>query len=496
MTKGCLKALILYCLLVAAYQYWGSPYWDPPATWLAPLGVGFITFLAIGALMTAFERWREWRLVRSAREGLPPRDGARAAVLGRLQPIGEPLLTPFSHTPAVMFEYELHRRAAQVVDGQKRPPQIGLGGTRCEPYAVADGSRSTRVLGMPDLTLEPEHRCTSPAHYSRARAYIAGTQYEDMSGVKAVRLLRAAIDVISDDDGTIEQHWLRDSEAEQWLHGERVGKLLSPGGDGQPAAAALHEHDDEEPFDEEDGELADEQLDEDENEPAAGSDDMPVLIERYLRPGEEVCMFGIYSELKAALVPSLQRHNVMLRMVRGKPKEIETQLRGSARSHLVGGLVALVVVHLAAWGATLAYVNDPGTRRAREQQLREVIETGDVAAVEAMLAKGQPHGRYDLTNSLLGLRDEPEMVALLLKYGADPNVADQYGCTPLMDAARYGHVEVLRILLAGGADIDQRSTMSNRTALTMALDAGHQQTAALLREAGARDDSMNADLPR
>jgi ankyrin repeat protein len=52
---------------------------------------------------------------------------------------------------------------------------------------------------------------------------------------------------------------------------------------------------------------------------------------------------------------------------------------------------------------------------------------------------------------------EPELVALLLKAGADPNSADRAGRTPLMFAAAQGRVELVQVLLAGGAAVEAKA---------------------------------------
>ena len=64
-----------------------------------------------------------------------------------------------------------------------------------------------------------------------------------------------------------------------------------------------------------------------------------------------------------------------------------------------------------------------------------------------------------------------EVVRLLLEAGADQNVARQNGATALMDAAIYGHSKVVRLLLEAEAD-QNTATQDGTTALMVAaLDA-------------------------
>ncbi|MGQ9882184.1 MAG: ankyrin repeat domain-containing protein, partial [Armatimonadota bacterium] len=63
-------------------------------------------------------------------------------------------------------------------------------------------------------------------------------------------------------------------------------------------------------------------------------------------------------------------------------------------------------------------------------------------------------------------------VGFLLKQGADPNIpGSEAGLTPLMIAARYGQVGIVKLLLAHGAD----PTIKNVRGLTALDFAAHQK---------------------
>jgi ankyrin repeat protein len=74
---------------------------------------------------------------------------------------------------------------------------------------------------------------------------------------------------------------------------------------------------------------------------------------------------------------------------------------------------------------------------------------------------------------------EPELVALLLKAGADSNSADRAGRTPLMFAAAQGRLELVQVLLAGGADVEAKAA-NGKTAWQVATG---EEIARVLQEA-------------
>ena len=74
-----------------------------------------------------------------------------------------------------------------------------------------------------------------------------------------------------------------------------------------------------------------------------------------------------------------------------------------------------------------------------------------------------------------------DIVNMLLKHGADPNVREQGGYTPLHAAAQNGDKEMIRILLYGGADLSPKSD-DGKTPLDLAAEVGHLEAAKLLSE--------------
>ena len=76
--------------------------------------------------------------------------------------------------------------------------------------------------------------------------------------------------------------------------------------------------------------------------------------------------------------------------------------------------------------------------------------------------------------------------SLITSPGADVNATDERGSTPLIDAARYGHEDVCRLLIAAGANVKAKDK-DGKTALMLALQGDHEDVVQVLNQAGARE---------
>lgn len=133
-----------------------------------------------------------------------------------------------------------------------------------------------------------------------------------------------------------------------------------------------------------------------------------------------------------------------------------------------------------------------------ETNPRHENRSSDVELVELLLSHGADAsylptqaGRCTLIQSTLKAGSGPEeieVVRLLLAAGADVNATSgqRYG-TPLQLAAKRGTLDVIEFLLDHGADINAASPMeeSGKTALQVAVDAGNFEVARLLLTRGA-----------
>jgi len=70
--------------------------------------------------------------------------------------------------------------------------------------------------------------------------------------------------------------------------------------------------------------------------------------------------------------------------------------------------------------------------------------------------------------------------------GVDVNATDQTGSTPLLEAARYGHDDICRILIAAGANLKSKDK-DGKTALQLAIQGNHDEVVRVLKQAGASE---------
>ncbi|KAF7134056.1 hypothetical protein CNMCM5793_005685 [Aspergillus hiratsukae] len=125
---------------------------------------------------------------------------------------------------------------------------------------------------------------------------------------------------------------------------------------------------------------------------------------------------------------------------------------------------------------------DPGNGIEPFEQKRILIAisdcvNGDTSAVQKYLETSseaqlfvrgrESDGKTTLICAAAG--PSSEMVLLLIKHGAELNAVDNYGRSPLMEAALFGWVDNVKILLQQGADKNTRDG-ENRQAIDLARD--------------------------
>ena len=157
----------------------------------------------------------------------------------------------------------------------------------------------------------------------------------------------------------------------------------------------------------------------------------------------------------------------------------------SAMTLAVGSGSWLVVKALIEAGVTLVEpVGKPGAA------LHVAAQFGKTNLIKPMVEAGAKvdHAVNGFTPMMWAVvYKQQEVVAALLDYGTDPNLAsaEVKGLPPLLLAALAGNRPAVELLLARGADIERRNPQGG-TALRSAADAGHIEIVKLLLDKGAK----------
>jgi ankyrin repeat protein len=124
----------------------------------------------------------------------------------------------------------------------------------------------------------------------------------------------------------------------------------------------------------------------------------------------------------------------------------------------------------------------------------EAVEKKDISEVEKLL--GQPGSTLvnsrDITNGRTALhiaaaRRDNVWLVFLANKGANPNIADVHGVTPLMLASQLGFFEGVQTLITAGARVDEPNE-AGETPLISAVHRRDTQMMRVLLQAGADPD--------
>lgn len=132
--------------------------------------------------------------------------------------------------------------------------------------------------------------------------------------------------------------------------------------------------------------------------------------------------------------------------------------------------------------------NQRGGNEQLNEQLLEAVEDANVDSVKNLLEKGadvnttDTYGRTPLRLAVDEDENATKIVKALLEKGAEPDkVRDTNMTTPLQIAAEIGNIEIVKALLAAGADANIRNN-HNKTPLELAEYEGHTKVMQIIQE--------------
>lgn len=149
------------------------------------------------------------------------------------------------------------------------------------------------------------------------------------------------------------------------------------------------------------------------------------------------------------------------------------------------------------------------TKGARVDSISLACRIGDVDRVRAFLDADpsllytrtptwDDHGEGATLLHIAASRNRIDVVKLLIERGADVNTKGGWWVvTPLHWAADNGHTEIVRLLIEHGADVNARTEEHGYTPLHWAAGGGHRETVEVLITAGATVDAQadNGETP-
>jgi len=193
--------------------------------------------------------------------------------------------------------------------------------------------------------------------------------------------------------------------------------------------------------------------------------------------------------LKPALSPDLQRNDVsrvkkFLRIINDS-KLVEGYLTGGGR--FVKGSRSFRVVYSLEESVVEKINEKAGSIPGKRYYLKVMtIRSGESSGS----VKGTSEFRFDIEAAQSG---NTAAILDLLKKGLDVNARDdQDGRTILMHAAWFGHIDVMRILIDKGADVNAKNK-NGATALILAADKGNAEIVSFLIDKGADFNSKDGN---
>ena len=151
-------------------------------------------------------------------------------------------------------------------------------------------------------------------------------------------------------------------------------------------------------------------------------------------------------------------------------------------------LLMLAAVIAAPAGAQ-SYVSDvePFLRAVTERDGEKVNE---LIASRPTIVNGRNSKGQTALNVAIA-RSDSLWTRFLIGKGADPNLADKSGDTPLIAASRVGFIDAVELLLARGAKVDSANRMGE-TPLIIAVQQRELPIVKLLLEKGANPDKTDS----
>lgn len=403
MLKGCLKSLALLFSFIAIYYFLLRGLITPPGDRWGALGLGFGLWIVSGLLWNTLTALSHRRALKRASASLAGFEDGATVAVAGTI---RPLGEPLlaPFSRRPCVAYEYKMRSRGSSRGAEGAPTVS--GEALAPAVIEGPTGSARLLAWPSLQSYVEAHFDSDDQRANARAYVAATQFEQATLSSAFSKLK---ELLADDDGNIK---------------------VDMNNGGAIDADAMH------------------------------------LTEKIVPAGANVCAIGKWSTLKGGIVPDPDSAQGV-ELIPGTLDAVLSKLAKKASGFLIGGLVVAAIVHGIGWLVLTQFEKEQRPARVTEFHSRVIDDNRE--GVRAMLrgARHYVNERDYLGRTALTLARSTEVAEMLLGIGAEVNMRDDEGKSPLMFAAERGDAAMLKLLLDRGARIDEQAN-DGTTALMLA----------------------------
>lgn len=131
-----------------------------------------------------------------------------------------------------------------------------------------------------------------------------------------------------------------------------------------------------------------------------------------------------------------------------------------------------------------------------QQALFKTIEKGNISSFKYLIEKGaEIEGNFSGQSPLscAAAYNQMEMVKYLIAKGADVNLPNEWGFTAVTDAAMFSNLDVLKYLLS--LDVSKNTLTNALTHIVSRADRGFEDAVKLLLERGADPKAVEQDAP-
>ena len=422
------KTLIFRCLKILLISLlYGFSLYPYAQFWMLLIGIsiflGFTTYLGVSVVIDTFQNRRDARLVKAALAGERGGNGKSRAVLGKIYSLDVSITAPFSRRECPIVSYDIYqqywkRNVSHNNNSSTLSEPIICSGYHLAPSEIRTGIERVKILGFPELSDVPEDETTS---YGRTESIMKQTDFTQPKGfIEGVNELSKAIQV--DENG---------AAAEDFRFRKPVpGQSLKS-------------------------------------------------REQAIKKGSDICLIGIFDAARDAIVPDKRLFGRTMKLIPGTGKQVLSKLtKDSGIVVAFGIVVALLCISI----GLLPYASDSLLMRIpagdklvqyRKKTLaRNAMFTRQETISKEMAQKRQQEEemKRERQNEQATSKEETLNMTLLLiqngdveqfrkelNQGLDPDTHIPSGngySLPFIEAINYNQLEIARILLESGADIN------------------------------------------